>query len=124
MVARLAADILAVVHFAFVLFVVFGGFLTWHRRWVLRIHLPAAAWGTLIEFMGWICPLTPLENALRHKAGEAGYAGGFIEQYLLPIVYPAGLTRGTQVTLGVLVVLVNVVAYLGTWRRRKDGGRA
>ena len=119
MLLRLLADTLVAVHFAFVLFVVFGGFLTWRWRRVAWIHLPAAVWGALIEFLGWICPLTPLENALRRQAGEAGYTGGFIENYLIPIVYPAGLTRGVQLTLGVLVLAVNLVAYWGFARRRR-----
>ena len=75
------------------------------------VHLPLAIWGALIEFTGWICPLTPLENTLRRAAGEAGYAGGFIEHYLIPIVYPSGLTRGTQLALGVAVILINMFAY-------------
>ncbi len=116
---RFLADTLVAVHFAFVLFVVFGGFLTWRWRRAAWIHLPAAAWGALIQFMGWICPLTPLENMLRRQAGEAGYTGGFIENYLIPIIYPAGLTRGVQLTLGVLVVAVNLVAYWGLARRRR-----
>ena len=75
------------------------------------LHLPAAAWGVLIEFRGWICPLTPLESRLRILAGTEGYAGGFIEHYLLPVLYPAGLTRGVQITLGVLVLAVNLGIY-------------
>ena len=109
---RVAADALVLVHFAFIAFVVGGGFLAWRWRRVAWLHLPAAAWGALIEFTGWICPLTPIENALRLRAGESGYAGGFIAHYVIPVVYPAGLTHGIQIALGVSVVLVNVVAYV------------
>jgi len=108
---RWLADALLTVHAAFVCFVVLGGLavLRWPRlAWV---HVPAAAWGALIEFSGWICPLTPLENAWRVRAGEVGYNGGFIEHYLLPTLYPAGLTRPTQWVLGVGVLVVNVGAY-------------
>lgn len=109
---RLVADLLVAVHFAFIVFVVAGGFLAWRWRPVAWVHLPAAAWGALIEFAGWICPLTPLENRFRRLAGEAGYEGGFIEHYLIPIIYPAGLTTPVQIVLGAVVVLVNVVAYV------------
>ena len=112
------ADILVVLHLAFVAFVVLGGLLAfrWHRApW---IHLPAALWGFLIEVFGWICPLTPLEVRLRQLGGEAGYEGGFVEHYLLPVLYPSGLTREHQLILGALVVLVNLVVY-GLWIRRK-----
>ncbi len=122
MVARFAADVVVALHVAFILFVVFGAFLAWRWRWVVVIHLPAAIWGALIEFTGWLCPLTPLENALRIQAGSEGYSGGFIEHYIIPIVYPGGLTRSTQVTLGVLVILVNVIAYWGV-RRYRDRAR-
>jgi hypothetical protein len=85
---------------------------------VAAVHLPAAVWGALIEFQGWICPLTPLENSLRASAGQAGYEGGFIEHYLLPVLYPAGLTQGVQVMLGSLVIAVNLVVYGLLLRRR------
>ena len=82
------------------------------------LHLPAAVWGALIEFSGWICPLTPLEKSLRAAAGQAGYEGGFIEHYLLPVLYPAGLTRGVQLVLGFLVIALNVGVYaVLLWRR-------
>ncbi len=106
-----AANLVLATHGAFVLFVVFGGLLAarWPRvRWV---HVPALAWGALIEFGGWICPLTPLENELRALAGHAGYAGGFVEHYLLAWLYPAGLTREVQVALGLAVLAVNAAAY-------------
>ena len=122
MILKLAADAVVLVHFAFVLFVVLGGLLAWRRPWVLWLHLPAAVWGAFIEFTGRICPLTPLENRLRLAAGETGYSGGFIEEYLIPLVYPAGLTRGLQISLGVAVLAINLVIY-GTLIARKARAR-
>lgn len=115
MIYRIAADLVVLIHFTFVLFVVFGALvaLRWPR--VLWLHLPAAAWGALIEFQGWICPLTPWENRLRTLGGQAGYAGGFIEHYILPLLYPAGLTRTVQLTLGTVVVVVNGLLYALVW---------
>ena len=118
---RLLANAVVAVHALFILFVVLGGFLAWRWRWVAAIHVPCAVWGILIEFRGWICPLTPLENALRAKAGQAGYGGGFIEHYVLPAIYPAGLTPRTQVVLGTFVLVINVLAY-GVLLRRLTRG--
>ena len=108
---RVAADLLVLVHLAFVVFVVAGGFavLKWH--WLALLHMPAAAWGALIEFRGWVCPLTPWENKLRQLAGQDGYPEGFIEHYIFPILYPPGLTREIQSTLGTAVVVINLVIY-------------
>jgi hypothetical protein len=118
MAYRILADLVVGVHALFVGFVVFGGLLALRWPWVAAAHLPAAVWGTLIEFRGWVCPLTPLENSLRASAGQAGYEGGFIEHYLLPVLYPVGLTRGVQLVFGSLVIAVNVVVYgLVLWRR-------
>lgn len=111
MVPRLAADLLVVIHLGFILFVIGGGFLVLRWRWISLVHLPAALWGALIEFRGWLCPLTPLEQELRLAAGEQGYAGGFIQHYLLPLIYPDALTRDIQIVLGVFVIVVNLVAY-------------
>jgi hypothetical protein len=108
----MAADLVALIHFAFVLFVVLGGLLALRWRRVIWVHLPAAVWGALIELTGGVCPLTPLENWLRHKAGGLGFSGGFIEHYLIPVLYPAGLTRPTQIGLGLAVIVVNVALYL------------
>ena len=122
MLYRLLADLTVAVHLGFVLFVLFGGLLAlcWrHHRWLPWVHLPAAVWGALIEFAGWICPLTYLENDLRQRAGSAGYEGGFVEHYLIPILYPGALTRGIQVGLGIFVVVLNVVVYLLWWRSRR-----
>ncbi len=111
MLYHLLADTILVIHFAFIIFVVLGGiFAIWWRK-VIRLHIPAVTWGALIEFAGWTCPLTPLENRLRVKGGQAGYPGGFIEEYILPVIYPAGLTREVQVILGLLVITVNLVIY-------------
>ena len=112
MIYRALADLVLVVHLAFVLFVVLGGLLVLRWPWVAALHIPAAIWGVLIEYSGWICPLTPLENSLRRSGGEAGYSGGFIQHYIEPLLYPAaGLTRGTQIVLGSLALLVNLAAY-------------
>lgn len=125
MMYRWLADLVLVVHLLFIAFVVAGGFaaLRWPRlAWA---HVPCLAWGALIEFAGWICPLTPLENQLRAAGGEAGYSGGFIERYLLPVIYPGALTREIQIALGVTVLVLNAAAY--AWlahrlrRRARDG---
>lgn len=108
---RFLADILVVFHLAFVLFVVLGGFLALKWRRVVWAHIPAALWASLIEVEGWMCPLTPLENRLRLRGGEAGYPGGFIEHYILPILYPGGLTREIQAVLGILVIALNLLIY-------------
>ncbi|HEU4647891.1 MAG TPA: DUF2784 domain-containing protein [Gemmatimonadales bacterium] len=115
---RLLADVVVVLHFAFVLFVVAGGLLVLRWRRLARVHLPVAVYGVVIEWIGFICPLTPLEKALRRSAGEAGYAGGFVEHYVLPVLYPTGLTRGVQWVLGALVLVVNVGVYWWLWRTR------
>jgi len=111
MLLRLAANSVVLLHFAFILFVVLGGLvvLRWPR--FMWLHMPAAAWGAFIELTGRVCPLTPLENRLRIAAGETGYSGGFIEEYLIPVVYPDGLTRWVQISLGVGVVAINLIFY-------------
>ncbi len=113
------ADLVVIVHGLFIVFVVAGGLLVLRWPRLAWVHLPAAAWGVLIELSGWICPLTPLENALRRAAGEAGYSGGFIERYLLPLIYPPGLTPAVQLWLGLVVLVVNVAVYAVWWRRRR-----
>jgi len=105
------ADFLVVLHFVFILFVVLGGFLVLKWRWVALIHVPSAVWGTLIEFQGWICPLTPLEQKFRMAAGEESYSGGFIQHYLLAVVYPDALTRELQFALGTSVIVINLAVY-------------
>ena len=111
MLFRLLADLVVLGHVLFVAFVVFGGFLAWRWRWVAWAHVPAALWGVLIEYAGWICPLTPLENHFRTRAGLEGYRGGFVEHYVIPLLYPAGLTPPRQIVLGSFALAVNLVAY-------------
>jgi hypothetical protein len=117
-VFAILADLVLVVHLAFVLFVVLGGLLVWKWRWLAWVHLPAAAWGALIEFAGWICPLTPLENHLRALAGESAYQGDFVARYLVPVIYPSGLTRQAQIALGLGVLVVNAAIYAAILRKR------
>jgi hypothetical protein len=119
----LLADLVVGLHLAFVLFVVLGGLLALRWPRIAWLHLPAVAWGALIEWRGWICPLTPLEMGLRRRAGEAGYEGGFLDHYLIPLLYPPGLTRELQLGLAVGVVLLNAVVYAVVLRRRGRSGR-
>jgi hypothetical protein len=114
----LLADLVLALHLAFIAFVTLGGWLLARYPRLVYLHLPAAAWGALIEFMGWICPLTPLEQQMRRRGGEAGYAGGFIEHYLTAVIYPQGLTREIQVGLGILVLVLNIFFYRRWWRAR------
>ena len=118
MAFRILADATVVLHLAFVLFVVLGGLLV--ARWprVAWVHLPAAGWGAWVEFAGWVCPLTPLENWLRGQGGESAYTASFIEHYLVPILYPSSLSREVQWALGGLVLVVNAAVYLFVLRRR------
>ena len=122
MLYRLLADAVLLFHLAFILFVVLGAFLVWRFPRLIWLHLPAVAWAALIEIIGFVCPLTPLENHLRRLSGETGYQGGFIEHYLLPIIYPHGLTHGVQIGLGIAVIAINVVVYALLRRRvrRRD----
>jgi len=111
MIYGLLADFVVVIHFAFILFAILGGFLVFKWTRCAWIHVPAVLWAALIEFFGWVCPLTPLENWLREKSGVTSYPSGFIEHYILPVLYPAPLTRGLQVTLGLLVIGINLGIY-------------
>lgn len=115
----LLADLVVVVHAAFVAFVVFGGLIVLRHPRVAWLHVPAAAWGVLIEFTGGVCPLTPLENSLRLRGGETGYGGGFIDHYLIPLLYPAGLTRNTQLVLGAVALALNLAVYAVFLTRRR-----
>ena len=115
----LLADGLLIVHALFVVFVMAGGLLVLRWPGLAWLHLPAALWGAAIEFAGFTCPLTPIEKAWRHAAGEHAYEGGFVEHYVTAALYPAGLTRPIQVLLGSLVLGVNVWVYWKWWRRRK-----
>ncbi|MBE0639176.1 MAG: DUF2784 domain-containing protein [Bacteroidales bacterium] len=111
MIYQILADLILVIHLLFVAFVVAGGLLVMKKRWIALLHLPAAAWGVLIELMGWYCPLTPLENHFRHLEGSSGFEGGFVEHYLVPVIYPDAFTRELQIILGTLVIVVNLVIY-------------
>jgi len=119
MLYRLSADLIVIVHLAFVLFVLLGGVLVLKWPRLVWLHLPAVVWGAFVEFSGWICPLTPLENWLRTQAGEATYTGDFIVQYLAGILYPAALTRAVQVVFGTAVIVVNLTAYRWLWRAKR-----
>ena len=124
MLYGLLADLIMLTHVAFVLFVIGGGALVLKWPLIAWLHLPAAIWGAIIEFMGWICPLTPLENQLLIQSAGDGYEGDFIAHYLAPVLYPTGLTGNMQVMLGLLVIIVNAAVYarvLVNWRQRTRG---
>jgi hypothetical protein len=118
---QLLADLVLIVHLAFVVFVLCGGLLVLRWRWIAWLHLPAALWGAVVEFTGWICPLTPLENWLRTQGGETSYHPDFIAQYLLPVLYPGDLTRDLQLLLGTGVVVLNAAVYWWLWRTQVRG---
>ena len=119
MLAKLAADLIVLLHFSFILFVLFGALLLLRWRKLIWVHLPAVAWGAWVELSGWICPLTPLENRFREFAGQAGYEAGFLEEYLLPLIYPDALTRELQLWIGAGVIMLNLCLYLWLYRCRK-----
>ena len=111
MIYHIAADLVVLIHFAFIIFVVVGGFLVVKWQKILFFHIPAVVWGVLIEFTGGICPLTPLENRFRLIGGEAGFSGGFIDKYIVSLIYPDELTRTIQIVLGCIVIIINVCIY-------------
>jgi hypothetical protein len=111
--------VVLVLHLGFVLFVALGGLLALRWPRIAWIHIPAAIWGAAIEFGGWICPLTPIENDLRARAGESPYTGDFVARYLLPVIYPEGLTRDAQIVLGLGVVLLNTGIYFIVFRGQR-----
>jgi hypothetical protein len=117
MVYRMLADVVVLLHAGFILFVVLGALAVARHRALLPLHLAAAAWGVAIEAAGSPCPLTYVEIRLRLLAGEAGYGGGFVEHYLVSLIYPAGLTRGTQYILALAVLALNAGLYAWLWRR-------
>ena len=117
MMYSLLAQLILILHLAFVAFVLLGGLLALKWRWIAWLHLPAATWGAIVECTGWSCPLTPLENWLRAQAGEASSPADSLVQYLLPALYPSGLTRESQILLGLLVLAVNLAIYGWLWRR-------
>jgi len=113
---RLLADLVVILHLAFVAFALFGGLLALKWKRIVWLHAPAVLWAAAIEFGGWICPLTPLEIWLREQGGETGYRSSFIDYYILPLLYPAGLTREVLFVLGVVVLAVNIAGYAWLWR--------
>jgi hypothetical protein len=121
MIARSLADAVVILHVAFVVFVVLGGLLALRWPSAAWLHLPCAVYGAAIEIGGWICPLTPLENWLRHRGGQAGYAGGFVEHHVVPVLYPAALTPTVSWFLAGIVVVVNASVYAAVVARRRRG---
>lgn len=121
MIYRILADAVLLIHLAFIVFAVAGALAALRWRFLILVHLPCALWAVAIELGGWLCPLTPLEIFLRHSAGQAGYTGGFIQHYLLPVIYPHNLTREIQIGLGLGVLVINLVVY--TLVVRKACGR-
>jgi hypothetical protein len=119
MLIRIAADAVLVAHFAFIVFVVGGALLAFRIAWMPWLHLPAAAWGAWVEIAGMVCPLTTLENHFRVRAGLEGYQDSFVEHYLVPVIYPTGMTRGMQLALASVVIVTNVVLYAWLLRRRR-----
>ena len=111
MLARVAADLLLLIHLGFILFAILGGLLAFKWRNIIWLHIPCALWGIGIELTGGICPLTPLENKLRVAAGETGYSAGFIEHYITPVIYPGGLSYKIQILLATLLLAINIVVY-------------
>ena len=107
---------IALLHLAFILFVLFGALLLLRWPKLMWVHLPAASWGVMIEFAGWWCPLTKWENYFLRAAGRAGYANGFVAHYIMPVIYPAGLTRGLEIAIGVFVLVVNAAIYVRVFR--------
>jgi hypothetical protein len=118
-IARTLADAVALLHLAFIVFVVLGGFLVLRWPRLAWLHLPCALWGALIEFFSWPCPLTPLEQWLRAQGGERSYTEGFIDHYVWPLVYPPGLTPAMQTALGLAVVAINMAVYASLRRRKR-----
>ncbi len=123
LLSHVLVDLVLLLHGAFALFVVVGGWLV--RRWRLLawLHLPCAAWGATVELTGWPCPLTGLENSLRAAAGETPYSGDFLQHYVTAALYPAALTRSMQLALAAIVVVVNLAAYRSLWLRRAGAHR-
>jgi hypothetical protein len=120
MIYRLAAELVILVHFAFVAFVVVGAVLVVYRPWVALVHVPAVLWGAATELFGIVCPLTPLEQRLWRLAGESGYAGDFLDHYITSVLYPTGLTRTVQVGLGSALLALNLALYVWAFARRRQ----
>ena len=122
MIYRIAADFVLMTHFAFIVLVVVGGLVVYRYAWFAWIHIPAASWGAFVELTGRICPLTTLENFLRIRAGQEGYVDSFVEHYIVPVIYPAGLTRHVQFLLAGLVIAANVIIYATILLRKRAAG--
>ena len=123
MLYRVLADAVLLLHLAFVAFVVLGGLLVLRWPRAAWLHLPAAAWGAFVELYLHYCPLTPLENRLREQGGLGTYDSGFIDHYIIPVIYPPGLTPGMQLLLGIVLVVVYAAVYGYAWRRYRSKGR-
>lgn len=119
MVAGLIADVVQLIHFAWIVFAIFGALTIFRWRWMIWVHPPVLVWSALVMMMGWLCPLTPMEVHFRELAGRQGYEGGFIEHYITPMIYPAGLTRGVQISLGVALAVFNALVYAMLYRYRR-----
>ncbi|MCK4841882.1 MAG: DUF2784 domain-containing protein [Methylococcales bacterium] len=116
----MTADLIVLIHFAFILFVIFGGILVMKWRKCIWLHLPAVVWGVLLELFGGFCPLTTLENVLRHHSDSEPYSSGFIEHYIIPLIYPTGLTREIQIILGITVIIINLLIYTLIFKKRTN----
>ena len=124
MLYQILANVVLFTHLAFIVFAALGALLVLYRPRIMYLHLPVVFWAATVEFCGWICPLTPLENFFRRKAGLLGYSGDFIGHYLTWLIYPEGLTRGIQIFLGVIVLTLNAVLYSMVWiKRQKEQSR-
>jgi len=121
MLYQIAADFVVLLHFAFIVFVLAGGLLVFKWRWLIWLHIPAVIWGALIVMVGWICPLTPIENMLRHTAGGEVYSSSFIEHYLIPLIYPSTLNRELFIAMGIFVIVINVAVYTVLFVKRNNG---
>jgi hypothetical protein len=120
--SKIFADVVLLAHFAFIVFALFGGAIVFFKRRAAWFHIPAVMWSAAVNFASWICPLTPLENSFRAKAGQAGFEGGFIQHYIEPLVYPGGMPRKMELIAGVSVLVWNVLMYLIVihWGRRRN----
>lgn len=122
MMYRILADLVVIFHLLFIIFALLGGLLVIWRNIMVLVHIPAVLWVSVLSFKGWICPLTPLENQLRLAAGGEGYPGGFVEHYLIPVIYPAGFSFDVQIVLGITALMINFViyAFVYYWEKRRQ----
>ena len=116
---EIAANLILIVHFIFILFVVFGALLFFVSTKIIFIHVPAVIWGSYIELTNSICPLTYLENWFLKKSNKTTYSEGFIQNYLVPIVYPMNLTKDLQIYLGIALIVVNIIIYVFIFNKLK-----